>query len=211
MTAADKRRAAESNGKPSETVKVKVAEPALEEGSDLKILARDPKGNPLLSRLDWSEKALERVLRVPSGFMRDRTQRRIEELAEERSLAKIDLELVEEGIKIGLQMMEQMINSYGGAAPKLDAEGNPVDAAPKAEGEEAAAEECPVDHKEASAEDEATSHASASGGYVNGNNGAADDRPALNEVSVLSEMERRRDEARGTGVSAADQGTPSSP
>ncbi len=211
MSAAEKRRAAESDGKPTETVKVKVSEPALEEDSDLKILARDPKGNPLLSRVDWSEKALERVLRVPSGFMRDRTQRRIEELAEERSLAKINLELVEEGIKIGLQMMEQMISSYGGAAPELDAEGNPVQAAPSAEAQEAAAEECPVDHGEASAGDEVASHASASGGYVNGNNGAADERPALNEVSVLSEMERRRDEAQGASAPAADRGTTSSP
>ena len=61
MSAADKRRAAEEK---------RAHEPVEEEAMDdreLKILARDRKNNPLLSRLDWSEKAIERVLRVAAG------------------------------------------------------------------------------------------------------------------------------------------------
>ena len=56
--------------------------------------------------------AVERVLRVPAGFMRNRTQDRIEELAAERSVTEIDLEIVEDGIEIGRQMMAQMITNY---------------------------------------------------------------------------------------------------
>ena len=198
LTAADKRRLEEGKEeKPSEVVRVSLPE---EEENGRKILARDPKGNPLLSRFEWSEQAIERVLRVPSGFMRDRTQGRIEELATERDLGRIELELVEEGIKIGLQMMEQMIQGYGGKAPELDAQGKPVAAAasngkngkPEEKAAEAeAAEECPVP------QEERVDHSSKSGRFVTGNNGEGESRPALNEVSVLSEMEKRRSESLG--------------
>ena len=71
------------------------------EESDFKILARDAKGNPLVSRFEWTADALPRILRVPAGFMRDKTQRRVEELAAERGAATIDLALVEDGIEHG--------------------------------------------------------------------------------------------------------------
>ncbi|HEX9731795.1 MAG TPA: PCP reductase family protein [Thermoanaerobaculia bacterium] len=54
--------------------------------------------------------ATERVLRVPKGFMRDRIQTRIEELAAERGAATVDLEHVEAGIEMGLQLMKEMIS-----------------------------------------------------------------------------------------------------
>lgn len=105
MTAAEKREAAQET----------IAEAAgTEDESGLKILARDRKNNPLLSSLDWTEGAIERILRVPAGFMRDRTQGRIEELAAERSTTEVDLGLVEEGVQIGLQMMQEMVGSYEG-------------------------------------------------------------------------------------------------
>jgi nucleotide-binding universal stress UspA family protein len=91
-------------GKPDGTAAA--AEP---DDPELKILARDAKNTPLLSRLDWTAEAIERVLRVPAGFMRDKTQRRIEELAAETGAARVDLALVEEGIEIGKRMMAEML------------------------------------------------------------------------------------------------------
>ncbi|MCB1035996.1 MAG: PCP reductase family protein, partial [Acidobacteria bacterium] len=85
---------------------------AATEDPELKILARDAKNNPLISRWDWTEKAIERILRVPAGFMRDRTQRRIEELAEELGAVEIDFALVEDGIEHGKQMMAEMLGQY---------------------------------------------------------------------------------------------------
>jgi hypothetical protein len=54
------------------------------------------------------------VLRVPSGFMRNRTQERIETMAQERSLGAIDLSLVEEGIEFGKKAMAEMIAKQDG-------------------------------------------------------------------------------------------------
>ena len=77
-----------------------------------KLIARDAKKNPLFSELDWEQDAIDRILRVPAGFMRDRTQRRIEEIAGERSIATIDLAVVEAGIEDGRKAMEEMIKGY---------------------------------------------------------------------------------------------------
>ena len=170
MSAADKRRASADEAGEEHPAEESAS---LDEG-DLKILARDKKNNPLLSRMDWSEQAIERVLRVPSGFMRDKTQKRIEEVAAERGVAKIDLELVEEGIQVGLQMMQEMIGSYGGASPEAKAE----EAAEEKPQE--AAEECPVPAAERKTEAD--------------NRGFDDGKPALNEVGVMTEMSRRRGE-----------------
>jgi nucleotide-binding universal stress UspA family protein len=92
-----------------------------------KLIARDDKKNPLISPFEWTEDAAQRILRVPAGFMRNKTQERIEELARERSATTIDLALVEEGIEIGKKMMAEMIATYSspgtkpeGAAPARD-------------------------------------------------------------------------------------------
>ena len=204
MSAADKRKAEEV-----------VAEEALA-NDDLKMLARDKKGNPLLSRWDWDEKAIERVLRVPSGFMRDRTQGRIEELAEQQGAVTIDLELVEAGIKVGMSMMEEMLKAQSIVAPgtqrpemaQAAPEAPAVAAAPAPAA--AAPGVCPMAAaraKEAAeaaalaaaALNEKADHASKSGGYVAGNNGADASQSTLNEVSVLSEMQKRRDEVASEG------------
>jgi hypothetical protein len=79
--------------------------------SERHLVARDAKNVPLLSTFGWSGEAIERILRVPSGFMRDRTQARIEALAVERDQRAIGLGLVEEGIAVGRQMMEEMIRN----------------------------------------------------------------------------------------------------
>jgi len=77
-----------------------------------KLIARDAKNNPIFSELGWEADAVQRVLRVPAGFMRDRTQRRIEELAVERGVTVIDLATVEAGIEDGRKAMEEMIKGY---------------------------------------------------------------------------------------------------
>jgi nucleotide-binding universal stress UspA family protein len=85
-------------------------------GSEPRLIARDDKKNPLISTFDWTNDATQRIFRVPAGFMRSKTQERIEELARERAAAAIDLALVEEGIEIGKRMMAEMIASYSGPA-----------------------------------------------------------------------------------------------
>jgi nucleotide-binding universal stress UspA family protein len=79
-----------------------------------KLVARDDKKNPLISTFEWTDDAAQRIMRVPAGFMRNKTQERIEELARERVVTKIDLGLVEEGIEIGKKMMAEMIATYQG-------------------------------------------------------------------------------------------------
>ncbi len=88
---------------------------------DKKLIARDPKNVPLLSAYTWHGEAVERILRVPSGFMRNRTQDRIEALAAERKLQAISLALVEEGIAIGRQMMEEMLKNQEAAKGAVQA------------------------------------------------------------------------------------------
>ena len=84
------------------------------------LIARDDKKNPLLSAFDWTGEATQRIFRVPAGFMRTKTQERIEELAHERAATTIDLALVEEGIELGKRMMAEMIANYSAptASPK---------------------------------------------------------------------------------------------
>jgi nucleotide-binding universal stress UspA family protein len=99
--------------------------------SEARLVARDERKNPLISTFDWTSDAAQRILRVPAGFMRNKTQERIEALARERAAAAIDLALVEEGIEIGKRMMAEMISTYSppastaGASPgAAAAEGN---------------------------------------------------------------------------------------
>ena len=89
-----------------------------ESAGEAKLIARDDKKNPLISTFDWTNDAAQRIFRVPAGFMRTRTQERVETLARERDVASgeggapIDLALVEEGIEIGKQEMAAMIATY---------------------------------------------------------------------------------------------------
>jgi hypothetical protein len=82
--------------------------------TDSKLVARDEKKNPLISAFEWTAEATQRIMRVPAGFMRNKTQERIEELARERAVTTIDLALVEDGIEIGKKMMAEMIATYQG-------------------------------------------------------------------------------------------------
>jgi hypothetical protein len=172
--AADALHAAAGNGRKSAAGEAPAegADAASDDDPELKILARDDRGNPLVSRLAWTADAIPRILRVPAGFMRDKTQRRVEELAAEKGVGTVDFALVEEGIEHGKRMMAEMLGQAA-AAPA---------AAPAAGAPGAAAGECPVDPREVA-------------GRAAG--------PALNEVGLMGEIERRRFEADGP---AADEG-----
>jgi nucleotide-binding universal stress UspA family protein len=87
------------------------ASPAAElEADGKRLVARDAHGAPLFSELDWTEDAIARIQRVPSGFMRERTQERIEELTREHGSRQVDLQRVEAGIELGLQMMAELVS-----------------------------------------------------------------------------------------------------
>jgi hypothetical protein len=103
-------------------------------------VARDDKKNPLISTFEWTDEAAQRIMRVPAGFMRNKTQERIEELAHERAATTIDLALVEAGIEIGKKMMAEMIATYSGpgaspgAAAPAQASGPAPSATPSSNG-----------------------------------------------------------------------------
>jgi hypothetical protein len=75
-------------------------------------VARDDKKNPLISTFNWTDDAALRILRVPAGFMRNKTQERVEALARERDVTTIELGLVEEGIEVGKRIMAEVIATY---------------------------------------------------------------------------------------------------
>jgi len=124
---------------PSNGAAPRAAEPARNgTESQAKLIARDDMKNPLISMFEWTADATQRILRVPAGFMRNKTQERIEELARERAAATIDLALVEEGIEIGKRMMAEMIANYPSpakspeAAAPTSAQPSPVATVPQA-------------------------------------------------------------------------------
>ena len=110
-TAASRRRSESEVGAKADGAE---AAPSTQTGSlgEARLIARDERKNPLISTFDWTNDAAQRILRVPAGYMRSKTQERIEELARERAVETIDLPLVEQGIEIGKQMMAEMIASY---------------------------------------------------------------------------------------------------
>jgi nucleotide-binding universal stress UspA family protein len=69
-----------------------------------------PKQNVIQDgEFSWTEEARERLHRVPEGFMRDGTKKRMENCARKSNVTLITLEIAEEGIKEGLKAMEEMI------------------------------------------------------------------------------------------------------
>jgi nucleotide-binding universal stress UspA family protein len=110
------------HGAGTRSGEVAIGEPASGAGEP-KLVARDDRKNPLISTFEWTNDAAQRILRVPAGYMRNKTQERIEELARERAVQTIDLQLVEQGIELGKQMMAEMIASYSapGAAASTPA------------------------------------------------------------------------------------------
>ncbi|AMY12046.1 light-independent protochlorophyllide reductase subunit B [Luteitalea pratensis] len=112
--------------------RARAAEPAeATAAGESRLVARDDRKNPLISTFDWTSDATQRIFRVPAGFMRNKTQERVEELARERAVTSIDLALVEAGIEFGKQMMAEMIATYSG--PPAQGAVNPGVGAPARE------------------------------------------------------------------------------
>ncbi|MBT5763715.1 MAG: universal stress protein [Nitrospina sp.] len=59
----------------------------------------------------WSPEALERLERVPQGFMRDNTQNRVMAWCSQNDIRDISLEVCEEGIRESVKMMEEAMKS----------------------------------------------------------------------------------------------------
>jgi hypothetical protein len=110
-----------------------IPESAAAGAGEPRLIARDDRKNPLISTFEWTDDAAQRILRVPAGFMRNKTQERIEELARERAVSSIDLALVEEGIEVGKRIMAETIANYSssGARPAEATAAEPGGAAPK--------------------------------------------------------------------------------
>ena len=106
-------------------------------------MARDEKKNPLISTFDWTNDAVQRIFRVPAGFMRNKTQERVEELARERAAASIDLALVEDGIEFGKKMMAEMIATYSAPGTSPGVATGARDSAPATRPAPAPAQEAP--------------------------------------------------------------------
>ncbi len=104
VTIEAREQAAEANGNGSA-----VSEATSDER---KLIARDGDRVPMLSTYEWTADATARILRVPAGFMRDRTQERVELVAREKHVSQIGIRTVEEGIELGHELMEQMIAAY---------------------------------------------------------------------------------------------------
>ena len=160
--------------------------PAEVPADERKLIARDDERVPLLSNHEWTAEAVERILRVPAGFMRDRTQERIELVAREKHVPQIGIRTVEEGIELGRELMEQMIAAY--EIGKND--GTQATDVAEAETKAAtAAGRCPFS---------ALAEAGASDAQVE----AAKDAKAgtyLNEVGLMSALdEKRKDDKSGT-------------
>lgn len=60
----------------------------------------------------WTEEAVARLNKVPEGYMRDMTNKRVEEAAAERATREITLEIVEAGIEVGKKIMAELIEEY---------------------------------------------------------------------------------------------------
>jgi len=114
---------------------------------------------------EWTPDAAERILRVPSGFMRDKVQERIESVALDNKVITIDLDLVEKGLEIGRMMMEEMITSQSNSnGPASNGNGNSRLAVPPVYGNE----------------------------EVNDYPPNQPPKENLNEVSVMSELDKKR-------------------
>ncbi len=65
-------------------------------------------------QLAWSEEAIERINRVPVGFMRDTSKTRVEAYAKEQGCTEISLEICKAGLTEARKAMMQSMQSGGG-------------------------------------------------------------------------------------------------
>jgi rubredoxin len=65
-----------------------------------------------LGTFAWTQEAVNRLNRVPEGFMRDMTREKIEDYARLHGILLVTLEVAEKGIEVGRQLMAEMIAGY---------------------------------------------------------------------------------------------------
>jgi hypothetical protein len=68
-----------------------------------------------IGTFSWTQEALNRLHRVPEGFMRDMTREKIEDYARRHEVALVTLDVAEKGIEVGRQLMAEMIVGYSQA------------------------------------------------------------------------------------------------
>jgi nucleotide-binding universal stress UspA family protein/predicted Zn-ribbon and HTH transcriptional regulator len=89
-----------------------------EDAPELKAIAQSrqvtdtPQGEGIDSPLAWTSDAIERLHQVPAGFMRNITQSRIEQRAQETNLETIDLEFTARVIEDGRSLANEVLGSY---------------------------------------------------------------------------------------------------
>ena len=165
----------EEAGYPLELPSEQTAAATPDNGSngERKLVARDSKKTPLLSEFEWNGGAVERLFRVPAGYMRDKAQERTEKLARERGLAAIEVALLEEGIEVGRLLMEELLDTNDSSPAAATAPAPDSATAQKEEGR------CPF-----------AGMAAGSRSKTDGSNGKEghDLRLYLNEVGFMSAM-----------------------
>jgi hypothetical protein len=65
-----------------------------------------------LGTFTWTKDALNRLNRVPEGFMRDMTREKIEDYARHHNVPLVTHDVAEKGIEVGRQLMAEMIAGY---------------------------------------------------------------------------------------------------
>jgi nucleotide-binding universal stress UspA family protein/rubrerythrin len=68
-----------------------------------------------LGPFSWTRDAINRLNRVPEGFMRDMTREKIEEYARQHEVQLVTLDVAEKGIEVGRRLMAEMIAGYSQA------------------------------------------------------------------------------------------------
>lgn len=89
-----------------------------EDAPELKAIAQSrqatdtPQSERIESSFTWTAEAIERLNQVPDGFMRNITQSRIEQRAQETNLETIDLEFTARVIEDGRSLANEVLGSY---------------------------------------------------------------------------------------------------
>jgi nucleotide-binding universal stress UspA family protein len=153
--------------------------------ADKHVIAVDDNGTEIKSVFSWTDEALSRLLNVPAGFMRGKTQERIESLALDKQVDCINLSLVEQGLELGRSAMASLLEEQGIATKEE------IDKLKETASETG---KCPFSSMFSSTE--------ASGQQKNGKpisnvyGGAVG--KVLNEVGVMSTTHRRREEIKSS-------------
>ena len=69
-------------------------------------------GQNFESPVQWTEEAIERLNLVPAGFMRNITQTRIEQRAQENSITEVTLDFAARVIEDGRSLANEVLGQY---------------------------------------------------------------------------------------------------